>query len=96
MFFGRRYYEPLTGRWTTQDPLGFADGPNLYAYVHNDPLRFIDYEGLYHRAIHSGSSFRTKQEEATFYFKPPIPLDSPKLNSGLKQCLSQKTVSRAQ
>ncbi|SCC90889.1 hypothetical protein SCG7109_BN_00050, partial [Chlamydiales bacterium SCGC AG-110-M15] len=39
----------------------------LYAYVHNDPLRFIDYEGLYHRAIHSGSSFRTKQEEAIFY-----------------------------
>ncbi|SCA62845.1 hypothetical protein SCG7109_AE_00150 [Chlamydiales bacterium SCGC AG-110-M15] len=67
IFFGRRYYEPLTGRWTTQDPLGFADGPNLYAYVHNDPLRFIDYEGLYHRAIHSGSSFRTKQEEAIFY-----------------------------
>lgn len=46
VFFSRRYYEVLTGRWTTKDPIGFADGPNLYAYVHNDPMRYVDYEGL--------------------------------------------------
>ncbi len=37
VYFGRRYYDPVTGRWTTPDPLGFADGPNLYAYVPTIP-----------------------------------------------------------
>ena len=46
VFFGRRYYEPTTGRFLTPDPLGFADGPNLYAYVHNSPLILIDPYGL--------------------------------------------------
>lgn len=47
VFFGRRYYHPQLGRWITQDPQGFADGPNLYAYVHNCPLNQIDYYGLW-------------------------------------------------
>lgn len=46
VFFGRRYYNPQLGRWITQDPQGFADGPNLYAYVHNCPLTQIDFYGL--------------------------------------------------
>ncbi|MDP1834388.1 MAG: RHS repeat-associated core domain-containing protein [Chlamydiales bacterium] len=45
--FGRRYYDPETGRWLTQDPRGFDDGPNLYAYVHNSPLMHFDLYGLY-------------------------------------------------
>lgn len=46
-FFGRRYYAPDTGRWITPDPLGFEDGPNLYTYVHNRPLVFIDPDGQF-------------------------------------------------
>ncbi len=42
-----RYYDPSTGRWTTPDPIGFADGPNLYAYVHNNPLTHFDLYGLF-------------------------------------------------
>jgi hypothetical protein len=30
----------------TPDPVGFSDGPNLYAYVHNSPLILIDPYGL--------------------------------------------------
>ncbi|HRD56269.1 MAG TPA: RHS repeat-associated core domain-containing protein, partial [Parachlamydiaceae bacterium] len=40
--FQNRDYDPFTGRWLTTDPLGFADGPNLYAYVHNNPLIYVD------------------------------------------------------
>ena len=46
VYFGRRFYLPTYGRWLTPDPLGFADGPNLYAYVHNAPLNHIDEYGL--------------------------------------------------
>ena len=45
-YFGRRYYLPEEGRWLTQDPLGFSEGPNLYAYVRNRSLNFIDPQGL--------------------------------------------------
>jgi RHS repeat-associated protein len=38
LYFGRRFYEPSTATWLTQDPLGISAGPNLYAYVKNNPL----------------------------------------------------------
>jgi RHS repeat-associated protein len=41
-----RYYCPWLGRWTSPDPLGTADGLNVYAYVSNDPINFVDPEGL--------------------------------------------------
>ena len=47
LYFGRRYYMPSIGRWLTPDPLSFADGPNLYAYVHNHPLTMIDPDGQF-------------------------------------------------
>lgn len=46
IYFGARYYDPETGRWTTPDPAGFADGSNLYAYLHHRPLMFYDAYGL--------------------------------------------------
>ncbi|MGK0183549.1 MAG: RHS repeat-associated protein, partial [Halioglobus sp.] len=59
IFFGLRYYMPETGRWITRDPAGFADGPNLYAYVHGNPLKFCDLYGLTARefAEAAGKSF---------------------------------------
>lgn len=50
--FGLRYYDPEAGRWITADPAGFEDGPNLYAYVHNNPLIYLDRYGLF--ALNSG------------------------------------------
>ena len=44
--FGYRDYDPRTGRWSARDPIGFAGGDtNLYGYVSNDPLGFIDPTG---------------------------------------------------
>lgn len=45
-YFLNRYYSPSIGRWITPDPLGFADGPNMYAYVHNNPMTMFDLYGL--------------------------------------------------
>lgn len=41
-----RHYDPSTGRYTTPDPLGFVDGPSVYAYVNSDPLQKVDASGL--------------------------------------------------
>ncbi|MGR3952301.1 MAG: RHS repeat-associated core domain-containing protein [Chlamydia sp.] len=46
MFFGRRYYDQDDGSWLTLDPLGLSQGPNLYAYVGNNPYMLIDEYGL--------------------------------------------------
>lgn len=54
IYFGRRYYEPSTGRWITPDPIGREGGPNLYAYVLNAPITHFDLYGLV--GITSGSS----------------------------------------
>lgn len=45
IFFGKRYYSPAIGRWTTVDPIGFGDGPNRYLFVHNNPLVNFDHYG---------------------------------------------------
>lgn len=47
IYFGRRYYDPGIGRWVTADPAGYADGPNLYTYLHHSPLLSHDAYGLY-------------------------------------------------
>jgi len=47
IFFGMRFYDPALKRWLTPDPSGFADGPNLYLYVCNNPLRRLDLFGLF-------------------------------------------------
>jgi len=46
ILFGLRFYDPTTGRWISQDPAGLIDGPNLYAYLHNNPLGYLDRYGL--------------------------------------------------
>lgn len=44
--FGARDYDAETGRWTVKDPIRFnGRDTNLYAYVGNNPVSFIDPQG---------------------------------------------------
>ncbi len=44
--FRARWYDPETGRWLSNDPIGISGGLNLYAFCGNDPVNFVDPIGL--------------------------------------------------
>jgi uncharacterized protein RhaS with RHS repeats len=45
-FYTYRYYDPLTGRWPSRDPIGEEGGINLYGFVGNNSVNKLDYLGL--------------------------------------------------
>jgi RHS repeat-associated protein len=45
--YGYRYYDPLTGRWPSRDPIGEKGGVNLYGFVRNDAIDYIDTDGRF-------------------------------------------------
>ena len=41
-----RYYDPASGRFTQEDPIGLEGGLNLYGFANGDPVNFSDPFGL--------------------------------------------------
>jgi RHS repeat-associated protein len=66
-YYRARYYDPLAGRFLSEDPLGFSAGVNFYSYVDNNPVNNNDPSGKlalpwhffisYNAASDSGLSF---------------------------------------
>ncbi|MCL2658881.1 MAG: RHS repeat-associated core domain-containing protein, partial [Betaproteobacteria bacterium] len=52
-----RYYDPDTARFTQRDPIGLQGGMNLYAYVGNNPVNFIDPTGMLPKVVADKSSY---------------------------------------
>jgi RHS repeat-associated protein len=50
-YYRARFYTPSVGRFISEDPLGYVDGPNLYAYVQNSPTNFKDAMGLQYDSV---------------------------------------------
>ena len=82
------FYDYKTGRWLNQDPIGSQDGPNLYAYVHSNPINRMDSFGLcadppcgYQRVVDplEGSCQAICQERH--------PLDNSAFNGCMDECL---------
>lgn len=44
-YHGARYYAPWLKRWLSPDPAGKVDGPNLFIYAQNNPIRYLDPTG---------------------------------------------------
>jgi len=46
LYYGHRYYDPVTGRWPSRDPIGERGGMNLYEFLRNDGINWWDKLGL--------------------------------------------------
>ncbi|MFQ5757863.1 MAG: RHS repeat-associated core domain-containing protein, partial [Acidiferrobacterales bacterium] len=44
-YYGARYYAAWLGRWTIADPVGLADGTNVYSFTNDSPASNIDRSG---------------------------------------------------
>jgi RHS repeat-associated protein len=44
-YYRARYYDATTGRFLSEDPLGFFGGRNFYDYTWNNPVNFVDPRG---------------------------------------------------
>jgi RHS repeat-associated protein len=45
-YYRARFYDPQTGRFISEDPIGLRGGINLYVYVKNNSISFFDPSGL--------------------------------------------------
>jgi len=60
--FGARDYDPVIGRWTAKDPIDFAGGDvNLYGYVQNDSVNWVDPWGLFPLPRDLGNTTRKRK-----------------------------------
>lgn len=57
-YFRARWYDPTTGRWLSNDPIGISGGLNQFVFVGNNPVNFFDPLGLdiYYEAGAGGHS----------------------------------------
>ena len=44
-YYGYRYYDPVTGRWPSRDPIGERGGLNIYGFANNSAVGNIDVMG---------------------------------------------------
>ena len=56
-YYRHRVLDPTTGRFTSEDPLGFVDGANRVVYVGNNPINFTDPHGLWQVTIGGGYGY---------------------------------------
>lgn len=64
-----RVYDPVTGRFTQEDPTGVAGGANLYGFADGDPLNLQDPFGLKSYAELQGDLEKSYRKFKKYYDK---------------------------
>lgn len=68
--FGARWYDSQIGRWISKDPIKFDGGFNLYGYVGENPVNYIDPSGLDQEILRSSNGWG---HETLHIFTPGVP-----------------------
>jgi RHS repeat-associated protein len=63
IYMRNRYYNPQTGAFTQQDPIGLAGGLNTYGFANGDPVTYSDPYGLSACPEEAGGDGRTDSYE---------------------------------
>jgi RHS repeat-associated protein len=73
-YFRARWYDPVVGRWLSNDPIGISGGLNQYTFCFNNPVNYVDPFGDEPytkkeledalKVAQSGLELREKQEQA--------------------------------
>ncbi|MFH1506649.1 MAG: RHS repeat-associated core domain-containing protein, partial [archaeon] len=71
MYYGARYYDADTGRFTQADLI--KDGRNWYGYAYNNPLIYVDPTGLEGEEAYRYSS---NPEDNNFYTAPELEVEA--------------------
>jgi|GEM_PF-564862 len=66
-YYRARYYNPTVGRFLQTDPIGYADGLNMYCYCHNNSILLGDPFGCEGSAGDPGIISLCAITEGTFY-----------------------------
>ncbi|WP_085701681.1 RHS repeat-associated core domain-containing protein [Pseudomonas sp. B15(2017)] len=93
IYYGQRYYAPWLQRWTQPDKAGTVDGLNLYRMTANNPINFIDEQGMMTRptpatpdqtSVHIGGSTSSSRPNSIAGSEPstgtPALVDDPANN----------------
>ncbi len=89
-YYRARYYDPVLGRFITEDPTGVGGSISPFAYTDNNPLRWTDPFGLIPRAPRCPSSRQDiSRSELERLIGPVSPTDSANLNRG---CIGMTSV----
>jgi RHS repeat-associated protein len=61
LYYGYRFYDPLTGRWPSRDPIEEEGGVNLYGFVVNDGVNGLDRLGEL-LVVHNSEQYKVEDE----------------------------------
>jgi len=100
--YGYRYYDPLTGRWPSRDPIEERGGVNLYGFVGNDGENRWDNLG---NVVYTPYSSRLSEGDVPFHGTQSWeskPYGSSSLSAqvvigydSVEDCVAQRTISVA-
>lgn len=78
VYFRNRWYSTEAGQWLSQDPLGYVDSFNLYAFNRFDPVNFVDPWGLGTGPAHNHKQCGEDQDSCvTYYPETTVEVEKP-------------------